>query len=121
MVIAESTKRRYAVMKPHIDSTSFGSITIDGEKYDHDVMIRLFGKVKKRKKKLSKKVYGSSHTVSLDEAEYVYREGAKILVFGTGQNGVAKLSEEVLSQDTVNLLLSEAINSVKGLKKSMSE
>ena len=37
-------------MKPHIDSTSFGSITIDGEKYDHDVMIRLFGKVKKRKK-----------------------------------------------------------------------
>ncbi|TFF95211.1 MAG: hypothetical protein EU544_03230 [Promethearchaeota archaeon] len=33
----------------------------------------------------------------------------------------AKLSEEVLSQDTVNLLLSEAINSVKGLKKSMSE
>jgi hypothetical protein len=41
-------------MNPHINGTKFGSITVDGETYDHDIVIRLSGKVKKRKKKLSK-------------------------------------------------------------------
>ena len=40
-------------MEPHIDGTEFGSITVDGEVYDHDIVIRLSGNVKKRKKKLS--------------------------------------------------------------------
>jgi hypothetical protein len=42
------------VMGPTIDGTAFGSITIAGEVYEHDVVIRLSGNVKKRKKKLSK-------------------------------------------------------------------
>ena len=58
-------------MKPHIDSTRFGSITISGEEYDHDIVIGLDGIVRKRKKKLSKAVYGSSHTISLEEAEKI--------------------------------------------------
>jgi hypothetical protein len=41
-------------MKPGIDSTKFGSITIDGEEYEHDVCICPDGQVRKRKKKLSK-------------------------------------------------------------------
>ena len=48
-----------------IDRTSFGDITIDGQTYDHDVLIRLDGSIEKRKKKLSKKQYGTSHVVSL--------------------------------------------------------
>jgi len=51
-----------------IDSTEFGSITIDGTLYSHDILIRLSGEVVKRKKKLSKKYYGTSHTISLEEA-----------------------------------------------------
>jgi hypothetical protein len=81
-------------MKPQIDSTEFGSITIDGETYDHDVVIRLSGKVKKRKKKLSKQALGTSHIISLEEAMAVYEDGAEIFVFGTGQEGVARLSDE---------------------------
>ena len=50
-----------------IDDTQFGNITIDGKTYDHDVVIRLNGDVVKRKKKLSKKHYGTSHVVSKDE------------------------------------------------------
>lgn len=34
---------------------------------------------------------------------------------------IVKLSESVLNQDTVNLLLSEAIDSVKSLKESLKE
>ena len=81
-------------MKPRIDDTRFGSITIEGMVSEHDVIIRLNGQVDKRKKKLSKAVYGTSHIVSLDEAKHVYEEGAEQLVIGTGQQGMVKLSNE---------------------------
>jgi hypothetical protein len=51
-------------MKPHIDQTMFGSITVEGTPFGHDVIIRLNGQIKKRKKKLSKAVYGTSHVRS---------------------------------------------------------
>jgi len=70
-----------------IDGARFGSITIDGETYSHDVLIRLDGTVKKRKKKLSKAVYGTSHRISLEEAQHVYQEGAERLIVGTGHTG----------------------------------
>ncbi len=37
-----------------IDGTAFGSITIGGKTYEHDVVVRLDDGVVKRKKKLSK-------------------------------------------------------------------
>ena len=81
-------------MEPRIERTEFGSLTVAGTVLDHDVLIRLDGRVKKRKKKLSKAIYGTSHVVSLDEAKYVYEEGAERLIVGTGQYGLAKLSDE---------------------------
>lgn len=81
-------------MKPRIDDTRFGSITIGGEEIKHDVLIRLDGRVKKRKKKLSKAKYGTSHILSLEEAKYIYEDGAEQLIFGSGQYGKAKLSDE---------------------------
>lgn len=81
-------------MKPRIDKTKFGSITIAGEKYENDVIIRLNGKVDKRKKKLSKEVFGTSHVVSLAEAEYVYEKDAARIIVGAGQSGMLKLSDE---------------------------
>ena len=80
-------------MKPKIDRTMFGSITIEGQIYERDVIIRLGGKVKKRKKKLSKAVYGTSHIVSLDEAKHVYQKGAERLIIGAGQYGMVELSD----------------------------
>ena len=53
------------------DSTPFGSITIAGKTYPHDVIIRRSGKVEKRPKKLSKKYYGTSHTISQEQAEFI--------------------------------------------------
>lgn len=81
-------------MRPTIDETTFGSITIDGQRFAHDVIIRLSGRVKKRKKRLSKVVYGTSHVVSLAEAKYVYDKGTTRLIVGTGQQGNVILSEE---------------------------
>lgn len=56
------------------------------------MLIRLDGKVEKRKKKLSKQGTSTSHIISLDEAKHVYQEGAARLVVGAGQSGMVKLS-----------------------------
>ena len=81
-------------MKPKIDSSEFGSITIGGQRIDHDVLIRLSGEVTKRRKKLSKAVYGTSHIVSLAEAEFIYEKDAERVIVGAGQNGMVELSPE---------------------------
>ena len=80
--------------KMTIENTEFGSITIDGETYDYDVIIRLGGKVEKRKKKLSKEKYGTSHIISKDEAKFIYEDGCEILIVGAGQEGNVRLSPE---------------------------
>jgi hypothetical protein len=52
-----------------IEGTTFGTITIDGKTYEHDVVIRLSGEVVKRKKKLSKKYYGTRPVILNPPAE----------------------------------------------------
>jgi hypothetical protein len=81
-------------MKPTINDTGFGFIIVDGSRIEHDIVIRLSGKIKKRKKKLSKAVYGTSHTVSVDEAKHIYQDGAERLIIGSGQTGLVRLSDE---------------------------
>jgi len=80
--------------KTKIEKTKFGSITVDGKRYEHDLIIRLDGRVEKRKKKLSKEVFGTSHVIPLAEAEYVYEAGAVQLIIGGGQRGTVRLSDE---------------------------
>ena len=81
-------------MRPSIDGTAFGHITIAGDVYAHDVVIRLSGEVRKRKKKLSKAQYGRSHMVSRAEAKHIFEAGARRLILGSGQHGAVALSEE---------------------------
>ncbi len=103
-------------MKPKIDSTKFGSITIDGKKIENDVVIRLNGQVEKRQKKLSKEVYGTSHTISLAEARQVYEDGAKKLIFGTGQSGMANLSDEAADYFKSKKCKAELLPTPKAIK-----
>ena len=77
-----------------IENTAFGTITMDGKTYKHDVVVRLPGEVVKRKKKLSKKYYGTSHILSKDEAKFVFEKGCEQLIVGSGQIGNVRLSPE---------------------------
>jgi hypothetical protein len=77
-----------------IESATFGAITIDGKTYERDVVIRLSGEVVKRKKKLSKKLYGTSHVLSEDEAKFLFEKGCDQVVIGSGQMGNVQLSPE---------------------------
>jgi hypothetical protein len=77
-----------------IDRTEFGSITVDGETYNHDVVIGLSGGVAKRKKRLSKEQYGTSHIISKAEAKSVFEKGCAVIIVGAGQEGNVRLSPE---------------------------
>ncbi|MGD0643066.1 MAG: MTH938/NDUFAF3 family protein [Roseiarcus sp.] len=77
-----------------IDATEFGAITIDGKTYPHDVVIRLSGEVEKRRKRLSKELYGTSHIISKAEAKFVFEKGCDVLIVGAGQQGNVRLSPE---------------------------
>ncbi|WP_094227124.1 Mth938-like domain-containing protein [Methanolobus psychrotolerans] len=81
-------------MKPNIEATEFGSITVEGKTFEKDIIIRLDGDVKKRKKKLSREVYGTSHKISVEEAKYVYEKGAERIIIGSGQEGMVKISKK---------------------------
>ena len=77
-----------------IENAAFGTITMDGKTYEHDVVVRLSGEIVKRKKKLSKKYYGTSHILSKDEAKFVFEKGCEQLIVGSGQIGNVRLSPE---------------------------
>jgi len=81
-------------MKPTLKGTGFGWIDVADQRISHDILIRLDGKVTKRKKRLSKEIYGTSHTISLAEAVYIYQDGAQGLLIGAGQFGRVRLSPE---------------------------
>ncbi|GAB4372982.1 MAG: Mth938-like domain-containing protein [Calditrichia bacterium] len=81
-------------MNPIVQRTSFGSITIEGRDYHHDVIIRPNGEVQARKKSLSEKVFGTSHILSLEEAQATFENGVELLIIGSGQYGQLTLSQE---------------------------
>jgi hypothetical protein len=81
-----------------IENTTFGSITVDGKTYEHDVLIRLSGEVVKRKKKLSKKYYGTSHVLSKDEAKFVFERGCNQLIVGSGQMCAYRRKQKPISR-----------------------
>ena len=81
-------------MRPKIDDCWFGNITVEGKRYEHDIIIRMSGKVRKRNKQLSKAVHGTSHTLSLIEIRELYRKKAECIIIGTGHEGQLELSKE---------------------------
>lgn len=108
-------------MKPFIHYTSFGSITVGDHRYDHDILIRSNGHIEKRKKKLSKEVYGTSHTLSLDEAEFIYEDGVQKIIIGCGQYGALSLSGEakdLFRRKQVSLILADTPHAVDEYNKA---
>jgi hypothetical protein len=72
----------------NINSSSFGSITVDNVNYSHDIYILPSGKVEKRE-------YG--HTFSKEQVEHLLKENPEIIVIGKGTSGYASLSREAKS------------------------
>jgi len=72
-----------------ISHYEFGSITIDGKRYDHDVII-FKGEVRSWWRK-------AGHDVAVADIESLVKEGVRTIVFGTGASGVMKVDRETES------------------------
>ena len=101
-----------------IEGTKFGSITIDRKTYEHDVVIRLSGEVIKRKKKLSKKYYGTSHVLSKYEAKFVFEKGCEQFIIGSGQSPEA---EAYFAKKGCRVLLQPTPEAIRVFNKSQAK
>ena len=81
-------------MEPKISCSEFGNIIVGEMCYDYDIIIDTNGEIRKRQKKLSKNVHGTSHILSLLEAEYIYEDGTERIIIGSGQEGILTLSDD---------------------------
>lgn len=79
---------------PTIQGVRFGEVTVEGETFSTDIVIRVDGTVKKRKKKIAKEQYGSSHVIGAEELRRLCKGGLEVLIVGTGHSGAAGLAED---------------------------
>jgi hypothetical protein len=77
----------------HIDQFTFGSIRIDGVTHEHDVVIAR-GRVRKRKKKLSKPFRSAFGHTPVSLGENIPWDCLRLVV-GTGADGALPVMEEV--------------------------
>ncbi|MCD6485366.1 MAG: hypothetical protein J7L47_09700 [Candidatus Odinarchaeota archaeon] len=80
-------------------STSFGEITINGKRYEYDVVVKKDGTVLKRPKEISAKKKTTGHTpFTKEELEKILSDvgDVDIVVIGTGQSGALPIEEDVL-------------------------
>ncbi len=67
-----------------IDGTSFGSITVDGKHYPHDVWVFADGSIRRRDR---------DHEFTLDELDLLLKGKPEVVVVGTGQSGCVQIDE----------------------------
>ncbi len=100
---------------------SFGEIKIEGERYDHDVVIEA-GKISKRTKKASK-AYQHSYGHTPLSVEEPIPWGGKQLIVGTGMQGGLPIMPEVHEEakrrgiKIVALPTEDACNLLRNLKR----
>ena len=83
---------------PHINSTEFGSITIDERKYDQVLIVgeRVF----ERESDKLKIIFGTSHKIGDWELEELLSTNPEIIVIGNGVDGVLTVDKEIA--DAIN-------------------
>jgi hypothetical protein len=77
-----------------IEKTSFGSITIDGQKYKHDIYINIDGSIVKRRKDLSRPISKGHTVLGPEEIKLLLDQKPETLVIGKGQHGILPIPKE---------------------------
>ncbi len=100
----------------------FGSVEIDGEQYDYDVVIS-GGRVEKRKKKRSKHLKEKYGHTPLSLAENIPWD-CETLIIGTGESGALPVLDEVKAEAEkrgVTLVIMKTEEASKALEKAGSK
>lgn len=104
-----------------IEEYRFGFIKINGKEYDFDVEVRWTGEVLRWQRK-------ESHIFGIDDIKRAIGQNPDIIVFGTGESGMAKLSEgakDFLKEKGIEFIVDSTGEAVKTfnviLEKSKEE
>ena len=92
-----------------IEEYHFGSITINGETYNHDVEVRWTGEVFKWWRK-------ESHIIDVEDAKRAVEQNPDVIIIGTGEIGVATVTEEAerfIQEQGIKLIIDETGEAVK--------
>ena len=99
-----------------IDNYSFGSITIDGKNYSHDVIVSSSG--------VKSWWRATSHNVSINDLDPILEEKPKTVVFGSGAVGAMRVPEETLDylkEQGIRVLVKKTADAVKEYNLRRSE
>lgn len=69
-----------------IQEYRFGSITIDGKIYTHDIEVR-------RDSQILDWQRAESHIIDIEDVKRAVEQNPEVIVIGTGESGVAKITE----------------------------
>lgn len=70
-----------------IEEYHFGSITIDGKTYNHDVEVRWTDEILPWHR-------AESHVIDVEDVKRAIEQNPETIIIGTGESGVAKVTEE---------------------------
>ena len=92
-----------------IEEYRFGSITIDGQTYNHDVEVRWTGEVLGWRRE-------KSHVIDIEDIERAMEENPETVIIGTGESGIAKVTENIrdlLKEKGIELIIDKTEQAVK--------
>lgn len=103
-----------------IQEYHFGSITIDGKTYNHDVEVRWTGEVLRWWR-------AESHLIDIKDVERAVEKNPQTIIIGTGESGIAKVTKEAedfIKEKGIELLIDgteQAIKTFNILKEESEE
>lgn len=92
-----------------IEEYQFGSITIDGKVYNHDVEVRWSGEVLRWQRK-------ESHVIDVEDVKRAVEQKPDTIIIGTGESGIAEVTQEVknfILEKGVKLVVDKTEEAVK--------
>lgn len=99
---------------PHIDSTKFGEIIIDGNKYFQVLIVG--NSVTEREFEKLEKLFGTSHKIGDWETDELLKENPETIVVGTGQNGMLEVERNFsdrIKNEKVELVIAKTPEAIK--------
>lgn len=92
-----------------IEEYYFGSITINGKTYEHDVEVRWSGEILEWWRE-------ESHIIDVEDVKRAAEQSPEVIIIGTGESGIAKVSEEAqefLNQKGIKLIIDKTEEATK--------
>ena len=101
---------------PDLEWIGPGEVKVNGRRKVDDFVVRDDGSVRKRRRKLSLKVHGSTHLVSVDEVKFICKGTPRVLIVGTGTDGMVEVGEDAkswLAKKHIRLICKKSESAVK--------